>query len=88
MSAQGVADKVAETVTKGEYDFVMCNFAPPDMVRALEMHLPHKLNNTSGWAYRRVRGSCTSNHSNRQGCRSAHIRSLVRLEADFCLDCL
>ena len=32
MSAQGVADKVAETVAKGDYEFVMCNFAPPDMV--------------------------------------------------------
>lgn len=32
MSAQGVADKVAETVAKGNYEFVMCNFAPPDMV--------------------------------------------------------
>ncbi|KDQ55721.1 hypothetical protein JAAARDRAFT_37145 [Jaapia argillacea MUCL 33604] len=32
MSAQGVADKVAELVKKKEYEFVMCNFAPPDMV--------------------------------------------------------
>jgi len=32
MSAQGVADKVAEIVRKGEHEFVMCNFAPPDMV--------------------------------------------------------
>ncbi|CUA76015.1 phosphoglycerate mutase [Rhizoctonia solani] len=32
MSAQGVADKVAETVIGDKYDFVMCNFAPPDMV--------------------------------------------------------
>lgn len=32
MSVQGVADKVAELVKKGEYEFVMCNFAPPDMV--------------------------------------------------------
>ncbi len=32
MSAQGVADKVAEVVKSGEYEFVMCNFAPPDMV--------------------------------------------------------
>jgi 2,3-bisphosphoglycerate-independent phosphoglycerate mutase len=32
MSAQGVADKVAEIVKGGEYEFVMCNFAPPDMV--------------------------------------------------------
>lgn len=32
MSVQGVADKVAEVVRKGEHEFVMCNFAPPDMV--------------------------------------------------------
>lgn len=32
MSAQGVADKVAEVLKEGKYDFVMCNFAPPDMV--------------------------------------------------------
>lgn len=32
MSVQGVADKVAEVVKTNEYDFVMCNFAPPDMV--------------------------------------------------------
>lgn len=34
MSVQGVADKVAEIVKKGEHEFVMCNFAPPDMVSA------------------------------------------------------
>jgi len=32
MSVQGVADKVAEVVKTKQYDFVMCNFAPPDMV--------------------------------------------------------
>ncbi|KAG8846565.1 hypothetical protein FRB96_001969 [Tulasnella sp. 330] len=32
MSVQQVADKVAEVVGTKEYDFVMCNFAPPDMV--------------------------------------------------------
>ncbi|KAG8994346.1 hypothetical protein FRB93_001602 [Tulasnella sp. JGI-2019a] len=32
MSVQKVADKVAEVVGTKEYDFVMCNFAPPDMV--------------------------------------------------------
>lgn len=32
MNAQGVADSVAETVKSGKYEFVMCNFAPPDMV--------------------------------------------------------
>lgn len=32
MSVQGVADKVAEVVKAGTHEFVMCNFAPPDMV--------------------------------------------------------
>lgn len=32
MSAQGVADKVAEVVKSNKHEFVMCNFAPPDMV--------------------------------------------------------
>ena len=31
MSAHGVAEKVVELLKKGE--FIMCNFAPPDMVR-------------------------------------------------------
>lgn len=33
MSVQSVADKVAELVKEDKYEFVMCNFAPPDMVR-------------------------------------------------------
>ncbi|KAF8584893.1 cofactor-independent phosphoglycerate mutase [Ramaria rubella] len=32
MSVQAVADKVAEVVKTDKYEFVMCNFAPPDMV--------------------------------------------------------
>ncbi|EGN93525.1 hypothetical protein SERLA73DRAFT_78418 [Serpula lacrymans var. lacrymans S7.3] len=32
MSVQNVADKVAEVLKNGENEFVMCNFAPPDMV--------------------------------------------------------
>lgn len=32
MSAQEVADKVAEEIASENYPFVMCNFAPPDMV--------------------------------------------------------
>ncbi|KAA1477986.1 cofactor-independent phosphoglycerate mutase [Dentipellis sp. KUC8613] len=32
MSVQGVADKVAEVVKAKTHEFVMCNFAPPDMV--------------------------------------------------------
>jgi phosphopentomutase/2,3-bisphosphoglycerate-independent phosphoglycerate mutase family metalloenzyme len=35
MSVQGVADKVAEVVRANQHEFVMCNFAPPDMVRPL-----------------------------------------------------
>ena len=34
MSVQGVADKVAEVVKTNRHEFVMCNFAPPDMVRS------------------------------------------------------
>ncbi|CAO3618497.1 unnamed protein product [Cunninghamella blakesleeana] len=32
MSAQPVADRVAEEIASNKYPFVMCNFAPPDMV--------------------------------------------------------
>ncbi|KAI8896253.1 2,3-bisphosphoglycerate-independent phosphoglycerate mutase [Globomyces pollinis-pini] len=32
MSAIEVAEKVSEVVSTNKYDFVMCNFAPPDMV--------------------------------------------------------
>ena len=32
MSVQSVADKVAEVVRAKTHEFVMCNFAPPDMV--------------------------------------------------------
>lgn len=32
MSVKAVAEKVAEVVKKGDNEFVMCNFAPPDMV--------------------------------------------------------
>lgn len=40
MSVQGVADKVAEVLKTGEHEFVMCNFAPPDMVRFPPSLLP------------------------------------------------
>ena len=32
MSVRGVAEKVAEVVRADTHEFVMCNFAPPDMV--------------------------------------------------------
>ena len=32
MSAAGVADKLCERIRSGSYDFLMNNFAPPDMV--------------------------------------------------------
>jgi len=46
MSVQGVADKVAEVVKTNEYDFIMCNFAPPDMVSLAKYLL--------GWTDRRL----------------------------------
>lgn len=52
MSAQGVADKVAEIVKKDEFEFVMCNFAPPDMVsRPPFCHSPNCVNNTDSPEY-------------------------------------
>ena len=38
MSAHGVAEKVAEKVKEEKYEFVMCNFAPPDMVCPSAFH--------------------------------------------------
>lgn len=32
MNAAGVADEMCKAMTEGRYQFVMCNFAPPDMV--------------------------------------------------------
>lgn len=32
MSAQGVCEEVCKAIKSGQYPFVMCNFAPPDMV--------------------------------------------------------
>lgn len=32
MSAQGVADEMCKAIESGDYKFIMCNFAPPDMV--------------------------------------------------------
>lgn len=32
MSAMGVADKIVERIKEGKYEFIMNNFAPPDMV--------------------------------------------------------
>lgn len=38
MSAQAVADKVASVLDEGVNEFVMCNFAPPDMVSLISLH--------------------------------------------------
>ena len=32
MSVHGVAEKVAAVVRESKHEFIMCNFAPPDMV--------------------------------------------------------
>jgi 2,3-bisphosphoglycerate-independent phosphoglycerate mutase len=57
MSVQGVADKVAEVLKKGDKEFVMCNFAPPDMVSSLTRSYPHTIAETyiQGRSHRRVR---------------------------------
>lgn len=38
MSVKGVAEKVASVVRAAKHEFVMCNFAPPDMVRFRSHH--------------------------------------------------
>lgn len=43
MSVQEVADKVADVVSTKEHEFVMCNFAPPDMVRSSLPHLGNRI---------------------------------------------
>jgi 2,3-bisphosphoglycerate-independent phosphoglycerate mutase len=73
MSVQGVADKVAEVVRAAKHEFVMCNFAPPDMVSALLRfffyHYPRRTALTqpttwyTGWPYRHLRGRCRSHHT-------------------------
>jgi 2,3-bisphosphoglycerate-independent phosphoglycerate mutase len=40
MSVQEVADKVAEVVASKKHEFVMCNFAPPDMVGHTGLYEP------------------------------------------------
>ena len=68
MSVQSVADKVAEVVKSHEYDFVMCNFAPPDMAG----FFPHPrlglffLISGIGGAYWRVRGCGQGDRRDRQ----------------------
>ena len=41
MSVHGVAEKVAAVVRAAKCEFVMCNFAPPDMVRVPPSLPPH-----------------------------------------------
>lgn len=64
MSVHGVADKVAAVLKEGEHEFVMCNFAPPDMVRH-ETHgrKPFLTSFCSpGRTYRRLRSRGGSDH--------------------------
>ena len=51
MSVQGVADKVAEVVKSNEFDFIMCNFAPPDMASQKTSSCAGLI---SGWPHRCV----------------------------------
>lgn len=40
MSAAGVGEAMRDVIAAGEYPFVMCNFAPPDMVGHTGQYLP------------------------------------------------
>ena len=51
MSVQSVADKVAELVKKGEQEFIMCNFAPPDMVNTPKFSRCLAFSTFAGWSY-------------------------------------
>lgn len=51
MSAQGVADRVAEVLAEESQDFVMCNFAPPDMVFLWSAFIFFAADPFSGWPY-------------------------------------
>ena len=70
MNAHGVADKVAEILERGEDQFVMCNFAPPDMVKTMSYDkIRYSLTRDfSGWTHRHLRRSCRSDYRNRQSC--------------------
>jgi hypothetical protein len=71
MSAQGVADKVAELVRAGEHEFIMCNFAPPDMVSLKWVCTCNTLSYEKlGWTHGKVRCSSQSDHS--YGCRCGY----------------
>jgi len=68
MSVQSVADKVAEVVKSDQYDFVMCNFAPPDMVGPLLTRLAVESEQIlSGRPHRGVRCCSRSDRGHRQG---------------------
>jgi bisphosphoglycerate-independent phosphoglycerate mutase (AlkP superfamily) len=62
MSVFDVAKRVAEVLRAGEHEFVMCNFAPPDMVCPnRQSDFPWlMINCLSGWAYWYLRGCCRS----------------------------
>jgi 2,3-bisphosphoglycerate-independent phosphoglycerate mutase len=74
MSAIEVGQKVAETLAQNKYPFVMCNFAPPDMVG--HVNNPSSFSScqryslttkTPDWS---IRGRHQGRRSNRQGHRT------------------
>lgn len=52
MSAHGVAEKVAEKVKEEKYEFVMCNFAPPDMVCLALLSITPSSSDSHNWRLR------------------------------------
>jgi len=43
MNCKGVGEAMAEAIKSGKYPFVMCNFAPPDMVGHTGQYEPAKI---------------------------------------------
>ena len=67
MSVQTVAEKVAEVVKSNDYEFVMCNFAPPDMVRTCLDLWGGSHSQSPGRSYRGVRRCGRGYRSDGQG---------------------
>ena len=68
MNAHGVAEKVAELLKRGEDQFIMCNFAPPDMVNAMGRNHTFGSVLFLGRTYGYLRRSGRSDNRNRQSC--------------------
>lgn len=75
MSVQAVADTVAKVVESNEHDFVMCNFAPPDMVRRVSSIQHNKYRARLGRPHGGLRRRRQSDRRDRRG-RGHRVRCM------------